>query len=229
MKADIRFCGDRAVTVVFPQEISPEVNAAVCGFAARFSRLDLRGVIEIVPTYCAVTIHFDPLELDADLLLRAVEEAAAAGEDAAPEAGETVVIPVAYGGEYGPDLEQVCAHTGLTAGEVIARHSGREYLIYMLGFTPGFPYMGGIDPTIATPRLKTPRTAIPAGSVGIAGAQTGVYPIQSPGGWQLIGRTPLRLFDMNRADPFLLRAGQKVRFQPITPEEYRALERGEGK
>ncbi len=229
MSADIRFCGDRAVTVVFPQEISPGINAAVCGFAARFFALGLRGIVEIVPTYCAVTIHFDPSELDVDLLLRAVEEAAAAGGEAGPAEGETVVIPVAYGGEYGPDLPQVCAHTGLTADEVIARHSGREYLIYMLGFTPGFPYMGGMDPSIATPRLKTPRTAIPAGSVGIAGAQTGVYPIQSPGGWQLIGRTPLRLFDMDREDPFLLRAGQKVRFRPITPEEYLALERGEGR
>ena len=114
---------------------------------------------------------------------------------------------------------------GIAADNAI--HSGREYLIYMLGFTPGFPYMGGMDEHIATPRLKTPRTAIPAGSVGIAGAQTGVYPIQSPGGWQLIGRTPYKLFDMDRAEPFLLKAGQKVVFKPITEEEYKAIERGE--
>lgn len=227
MKYDIRYCGDCAVTVVFPQEISPAVNAAVCGFAARFAKMALSGVIELVPTYSAVTIHFDPIELDPVNLESAIHEAVSGREDMTEEEGETVVIPVVYGGEYGPDLENVCAHNDLTAEEVIAIHSGREYLIYMLGFTPGFPYMGGMDERIATPRLKTPRTAIPAGSVGIAGAQTGVYPIQSPGGWQLIGRTPYKLFDMERDEPFLLKAGQKVIFKPITEEEYMAIEGGE--
>lgn len=226
MKYDIRYCGDCAVTVVFPQEISPAVNAAVCGFAARFSQMGLPGISELVPTYSAVTIHFDPILLDMDKLEAAIHQAAEAQDEAAGAEGETVVIPVVYGGEYGPDLENVCAHNGLTPDEVIAIHSGREYLIYMLGFTPGFPYMGGMDERIATPRLKTPRTAIPAGSVGIAGAQTGVYPIQSPGGWQLIGRTPYKLFDMDRAEPFLLKAGQKVIFKPITEEEYKAIEGG---
>jgi len=226
MKIDIRYCGDCAVTVVFPQEISPAVNAAVCGFAARFSAMGLPGISELVPTYSAVTIHYDPILLDMDKLEDAIRQAAEAQDEAADAEGETVVIPVVYGGEYGPDLENVCTHNGLTPDEVIAIHSGREYLIYMLGFTPGFPYMGGMDERIATPRLKTPRTAIPAGSVGIAGAQTGVYPIQSPGGWQLIGRTPYKLFDMDRAEPFLLKAGQKVVFKPITEEEYKAIERG---
>ena len=223
MKGEIRFCGDRAVTVVFEQKISPEVNADVCGFTARFSELNMSGVIEIVPTYSAVTIHFDPLVLDAEVLVDSVEKILDGRGGEAQAEGETVVIPVVYGGEYGPDIDNVCQHTGLSREEVIARHSGREYLIYMLGFTPGFPYMGGMDETIATPRLKTPRTAIPAGSVGIAGAQTGVYPIQSPGGWQLIGRTPLKLFDMDRPDPFLLRAGQKVVFRPISEEEYERM------
>ncbi|MBQ2691925.1 MAG: 5-oxoprolinase subunit PxpB [Clostridia bacterium] len=223
MKGEIRFCGDRAVTVVFEQKISPEVNADVCGFTARFSELNMSGVIEIVPTYSAVTIHFDPMVLDAEVLVDSVEKILDGRGGEAQAEGETVVIPVVYGGEYGPDIDNVCQHTGLSREEVIARHSGREYLIYMLGFTPGFPYMGGMDETIATPRLKTPRTAIPAGSVGIAGAQTGVYPIQSPGGWQLIGRTPLKLFDMDRPDPFLLRAGQKVVFRPISEEEYERM------
>ena len=223
MKGEIRFCGDRAVTVVFEQKISPEVNADVCGFTARFSELNMSGVIEIVPTYSAVTIHFDPMVLDAEMLVDSVEKILDGRGGEAQAEGETVVIPVVYGGEYGPDIDNVCQHTGLSREEVIARHSGREYLIYMLGFTPGFPYMGGMDETIATPRLKTPRTAIPAGSVGIAGAQTGVYPIQSPGGWQLIGRTPLKLFDMDRPDPFLLRAGQKVVFRPISEEEYERM------
>ena len=161
--------------------------------------------------------------LDAEMLVDSVEKILDGRGGEAQAEGETVVIPVVYGGEYGPDIDNVCQHTGLSREEVIARHSGREYLIYMLGFTPGFPYMGGMDETIATPRLKTPRTAIPAGSVGIAGAQTGVYPIQSPGGWQLIGRTPLKLFDMDRPDPFLLRAGQKVVFRPISEEEYERM------
>ena len=223
MKGEVRFCGDRAVTVVFEQKISPEVNADVCGFTARFSEHNMSGIIEIVPTYSAVTNHFDPMVLDAEMLVDSIEKILDGRGGEAQAEGETVVIPVVYGGEYGPDIDNVCQHTGLSREEVIARHSGREYLIYMLGFTPGFPYMGGMDETIATPRLKTPRTAIPAGSVGIAGAQTGVYPIRSPGGWQLIGRTPLKLFDMDRADPFLLRAGQKVVFRPITEEEYERM------
>ena len=227
MKFDIRFCGDCAVTVIFTQEISPEVNRAVCGFAARFADMALPGIIELVPTYSAVTIHYDPMQLDPDQLVSAIEAAGAESGEGTAREGETVIIPVLYGSEYGPDLDNVCQHNGLTPEEVIAIHSGREYLIYMLGFTPGFPYMGGMDERIATPRLKTPRTAIPAGSVGIAGAQTGVYPIQSPGGWQLIGRTPLKLFDMERAEPFLLKAGQKVIFKPISQEEFEAIERGE--
>ncbi|MEA4921117.1 MAG: 5-oxoprolinase subunit PxpB [Clostridiaceae bacterium] len=223
MRPDIRFCGDRAVTLCFQQEISPAVNAAVCGFASRFSAIGLEGVIEIVPTYCAVTIHFDPAVLDLGLLISSIEASSQQLDEAPTEKAETVVVPVAYGGEFGPDMANVMAYTGLTDGEIIRRHSEREYLIYMLGFTPGFPYMGGMDESIATPRLNTPRTAIPSGSVGIAGSQTGVYPIASPGGWQLIGRTPLKLFDIERENPFLLKAGQKVKFTPISAEEYERM------
>lgn len=223
MRPDVRFCGDRAVTVCFPQEISPEVNAVVCGFVSRFLAHGLEGVIEIVPTYCAVTIHFDPAVLDVDLLMSSIEESSQQSGEAAAGEVETVVVPVAYGGKYGPDMANVMTHTGLSEDEIIKRHSEREYLIYMLGFTPGFPYMGGMNESIATPRLNTPRTAIPAGSVGIAGSQTGVYPIASPGGWQLIGRTPLKLFDIGRENPFLLKAGQKVKFTPISAEEYERM------
>jgi len=130
---------------------------------------------------------------------------------------------VLYGGEAGPDLNFVAEHNGLTPEEVIRRHTAPAYLVYMLGFTPGFPYLGGMDESIAAPRLKTPRVRIPAGSVGIAGTQTGVYPIDSPGGWQLIGRTPLRLFDMEGENKFLLKAGQRVRFVPIDEGEFRRL------
>ncbi|NLG86950.1 MAG: 5-oxoprolinase subunit PxpB, partial [Firmicutes bacterium] len=138
-------------------------------------------------------------------------------------APEITVIPVCYGGKFGPDLDYVCEHTGLSAEEVIQLHTGTDYLIYMLGFTPGFSYLGGMDERLATPRLKTPRTHIPAGSTGIAGKQTGIYPIDSPGGWQLIGRTPLKLYDPFRDPPVLLKAGNYVRFTAITEDEYEEI------
>lgn len=220
MKADIRFCGESAITVVFKQEISPEVNGEVNFLCRELSRLSLIGISELVPTYAAVTIHFDPLIIETNALFSTIDEILSRFEGDESTKGALVEIPVVYGGEFGPDMNTVVKHTGLTELEIIKRHSGVEYLIYMLGFTPGFPYMGGMDSSIATPRLATPRTLIPAGSVGIAGAQTGVYPISSPGGWQLIGRTPLKLFDVNRDEPFLLAAGQRVRFVPISAEEY---------
>ena len=132
-------------------------------------------------------------------------------------------LPVAYGGEFGPDLSFVSKHTGLTGEEVIKIHTGTDYLIYMLGFTPGFPYLGGMDSRLATPRLATPRTKIPAGSVGIAASQTGIYPVQSPGGWQLIGQTPVKLFEPTAQKPVLLNAGDYIRFFEVTPEEYRLI------
>ena len=125
-----------------------------------------------------------------------------------------------YGGEYGPDLAHVAEHNGLTAGEVVQIHSSTDYLVYMMGFTPGFPYLGGMAESIATPRLQTPRPLIPAGSVGIAEQQTGVYPIESPGGWQLVGRTPVQLFDPQREPPAVVAAGDFIRFVPITETTY---------
>jgi inhibitor of KinA len=133
-----------------------------------------------------------------------------------------VELPVCYGGEFGPDLEEVAARCGLSAAEVMARHSTAEYRVYMLGFSPGFPYLGGLDPAIAAPRRETPRLRVPAGSVGIAGMQTGIYPQESPGGWQIIGRTPGRLFRPDRAEPCLLGPGDRLRFVPVGPEAFRA-------
>jgi KipI family sensor histidine kinase inhibitor len=134
-----------------------------------------------------------------------------------------VEIPVVYGGEYGPDLDFIISHTGLSRDEVIRRHSAPEYLIYMIGFVPGFTYLGGMPKELATPRLATPRQLIPGGSVGIAGEQTGIYPLDSPGGWQLMGRTPLNVFDAGRREPFLLAAGQYLKFVPIGEDEYRRV------
>lgn len=140
----------------------------------------------------------------------------------------TVSIPVCYGGEYGPDLEYVARHHNLTPEEVISIHSEGEYLAYMIGFAPGFPFLGGLSEKIATPRRSSPRTSIPAGSVGIAGMQTGVYPISTPGGWQLIGQTPIKLFLPEQNPPSLLQAGDIVKFEPISKEEYQELQAKEG-
>lgn len=168
-------------------------------------------VQEALPGMNNLTLMFDPARIDAaelEMQVLAVwpQLAAAAIE------GRTIEIPVAYGGEHGPDLADVAAHTGFTPAEVVRRHAAGEYVVYLLGFLPGFAFMGGLPPELATPRRAEPRVAVPARSVGIGGAQTGVYPLVSPGGWQLIGRTPLQMFDPAAAEPTLLRPGDRVRF-----------------
>ena len=223
MRIECLPCGECALTVQLGHAIEETVADDVRAFAAGLETAALPGIRELVPTYCTVMVHYDPAvwgfeELSAKLTeLAGILEAAAGGDSLLVE------IPVLYGGEAGPDLEFVASHNGLTPEEVIRRHAEPASLVYMLGFTPGFPYLGGMDESIAAPRLKTPRVRIPAGSVGIAGSQTGVYPIDSPGGWQLIGRTPLRLFDMEGENKFLLKAGQRVRFVPIDEAEFRRL------
>lgn len=168
-------------------------------------------VQEALPGMNNLTLMFDPARIDAAELemqvLAAWPQLAAAAIE-----GRTVEIPVAYGGEHGPDLADVAAHTGFTPAEVVRRHAAGEYVVYLLGFLPGFAFMGGLPPELATPRRAEPRVAVPARSVGIGGAQTGVYPLVSPGGWQLIGRTPLQMFDPAAAEPTLLRPGDRVRF-----------------
>jgi KipI family sensor histidine kinase inhibitor len=173
---------------------------------------------ELIPAYRSVLVLYDPAVILFHELLEHLQmrEAHLTTTDL-PEP-RVIEIPVQYGGESGPDLESVARHTHCSAAEVIALHSGREYLVYMLGFTPGFCYLGGMDERLETPRLAEPRTHIPAGSVGIAGKQTGVYPINSPGGWQIIGRTPLHLFDPHRDPPVLVQAGDMVRFVPMNEE-----------
>lgn len=168
-------------------------------------------VQEVLPGMNNLTLLFDPLQVDAaEFEIQVL--AAWPQLDAAAIEGRTIEIPVAYGGEHGPDLGDVAAHTGLTPAEVVRRHSAGEYVVYLLGFLPGFAFMGGLAPELATPRRTEPRVAVPARSVGIGGAQTGIYPVVSPGGWQLIGRTSLALFDPSAEEPTLLRAGDRVRF-----------------
>lgn len=220
--------GDCALLAVFEQRIAPEIGAAVAALNARVLAAKIPGVGETVPAFASLLVTYDPLATDCDAVAAAVQSLAdAADSGSAAGAGRLVTIPVCYGGDFGPDLPFVAQHAGLTEAEVIALHAGREYPIYMLGFLPGFPYLGGLDERLFTPRLATPRTAIPAGAVGIGGEQTGIYPIASPGGWQLIGRTPLRLFDP-AAGTLPYAAGDRIRFEPISPAEFAALAAKEG-
>ena len=222
----IRFlpCGDSAVTVEFGNRIDDQLNGAVHAFASAVEALGHPAIREVVPTYRSATVHYLPHLLEYAALVQLLRPLTETQGGAGPF-GAPVEIPVLYGGPWGPDLEEVAAHCGMTPEQVIAAHSAPCYRIYMLGFTPGFPYLGGMDPRLATPRRKEPRIRIPAGSVGIAGSQTGVYPIESPGGWQLIGRTPLGLFDLGSDPPILLQAGRSIRFVPIDEPTYHRLER----
>ena len=220
----IKITGDTSVAVVFGNEISTDINTKIRAFDEALAEEQIDGVYETVPTYCSLTIHYAPEKIRYEALQERLEALLAVSHKAQKLNTIVMEIPVVYGGEYGPDLETVAAHNGMSTEDVIRIHSGAEYLIYMLGFTPGFSYMGGMDESIATPRLKTPRVLIPAGSVGIAGKQTGIYPIDSPGGWQLIGRTPVKLYDAHRDTPILLDAGLHVKFIPIDEAEYKRIE-----
>lgn len=218
----VRFltAGDCAVTVELGSGISEAVNRRIRALSLALEQSPLPGVIETVPTYRSLTVHYDPELISFPALEAALRSLIGGLDRTSLPPGEVLEIPVLYGGEAGPDLSFVAEHAGLTPEEVIARHSAPDYLIYMLGFTPGFPYLGGMDEQLAAPRLKTPRVCIPAGSVGIAGSQTGIYPLDSPGGWQLIGRTPIRMYAPERAVPILPQAGQYIRFRPIDQAEY---------
>lgn len=212
----IRPSGDTMLLVEWEQTIDPVVNRRAIELARRLQQRIGHTVHDIVPSYCAVGIHFDPLLTDLNALESAVEYEARQVQDVeCDEARAIVDLPVRYGGADGPDLDAVAEWAGCSAGDVVDRHASRTYRVYMLGFVPGFAYMGRVDGTIAAPRRRTPRDCVPAGSVGIAGEQTGVYPIVTPGGWQLIGRTDAVMFDAARAVPSLLQAGDLVRFVPM--------------
>jgi inhibitor of KinA len=220
--------GEQGLVVEFGNVISPQVNACVRRLASRMCQSRIEGVIELVPTYRSLLVYFDPLRLARPDLSRMIERLLAVEEEADKGGKDKVRIirvPVRYGGEFGPDLDHVAEHNGLSVEEVVAIHSSRPYLVYMLGFTPGFAYLGGMSPRIATPRLEKPRTKIPRGSVGIANKQTGIYPIESPGGWRLIGRTPLKPFSPESARPFLFAPGDCLQFEPISAEEFDTIGR----
>jgi len=207
--------GDCALTVEVGDDIAPEINAVVRALTLALEQQKIPGVRECVPTYRSLMVLYDPTAILFHELIEQIKQAETSLPSFAPPPARIIEIPVRYGGEFGADIGTVAAHNHLSEDDVIALHSGRDYLVYMLGFTPGFCYLGGLDERLETPRLEVPRPRIPAGSVGIAGKQTGIYPIDSPGGWQLIGWTPLRMFDPQREPPVLVNAGDVVRFVPI--------------
>ena len=219
--------GDSCLVVEFSDGIEMEANARLQDLRRRVAELRVAGVRELVPAYRSLSIHHDPIKLPREKLRAIIDGVMPGIGDGAAREKRVLVVPVAYGGEFGPDMANVAEHTKLGEGEIVKRHTARDYYCYMLGFTPGFAYLGGLDASLATPRLKTPRMLIPAGSVGIAGNQTGAYSIDSPGGWQLIGRTPLKLFDpANEGCPTLIDAGEWIRFRAITKDEFEAVKRG---
>jgi inhibitor of KinA len=204
--------GEGALLVTLGNSISPLTNRRVRALAAALESAPLNGSLEMVPGYASLLVYYDCLKLDYAQVENWVRQHLAGLETSSVLPARRVEIPVYYGGEHGPDLDDVAKLHQLSPAEVIRIHTGRDYPVYMLGFTPGFPYLGEMDAAIATPRLGTPRSRVPAGSVGIAGEQTGIYPLDSPGGWRIIGWTPLRLFDPQRHPPFLLAHGDLVRF-----------------
>ena len=209
----VRAAGDTMLLVEWEQTIDPAVNQRVIDLAQRLRARAGHAVRDIVPGYCSVGVHFDPLRTNITALERVIHEEARTLPDRHVSADMTPVeVAVRYGGGDGPDLRSVADLAGCTEDEVVRRHTARLYRVYMLGFVPGFAYMGRVDASIAVPRHRVPRERVPAGSVGIAGEQTGVYPMSTPGGWQLIGRTDATMFDSRRAQPSLLQPGDLVRF-----------------
>ncbi|MBI2834058.1 MAG: 5-oxoprolinase subunit PxpB [Acidobacteria bacterium] len=207
--------GDSAVVAEFEPRIDPAVNDRVLAVAAAIRSAALPGVRDVVTTYRSVGIYFDPLVTSLEGLIETMACAPDRPIEGSASAPAPLEVPVRYGGAGGPDLAAVAAFGGCTQADVIALHSGVVYRVYMLGFVPGFAYMGNVDDRIAAPRRSTPRVRVPTGSVGIAGGQTGIYPAETPGGWNLIGWTDLKPFDVERGDPFLFKPGDRVRFVPV--------------
>lgn len=215
--------GDSSLIVEFEERIDAAVNARTIACADAIQSANIVGVRDVVPTYRSVAVYFDPLRTDGDQLMERLAHEAEHADAPAAVTAPPVRIPVCYGGEFGPDLASVAAFAGMPEAEVVRVHSGATYRVFMLGFVPGFAYLGLVDDRIAVPRHSTPRVRVPMGSVGIAGIQTGIYPAETPGGWQLIGRTPVKPFDAARPQPFLLKAGDAVQFYPIERAEFETV------
>ncbi|WP_297495864.1 5-oxoprolinase subunit PxpB [Thermococcus sp.] len=224
----IKPLGDSALLVSFGERIDEEINEKVHALTRAIEQANFEWLVEVVPAYSSLAVIYDSALVDFESVKRTIEGIEITSERFE---GKLVEVPVVYGGEYGPDLEFVAEYNGLSVDEVVEIHSRPVYRVYFLGFLPGFAYLGGMDERIATPRLEKPRLKVPAGSVGIAGKQTGIYPLESPGGWRLIGRTPLRLFNPAKGPPTLFQPGDRVKFVPIDESEFIELyeeEWGEG-
>jgi len=216
-------CGDTAVSVEFGDVIDPDLNGRVLALDAILRRAPPAGIVATVPTYRSLLVHFDPLATDYDGLTSFLRDQA---RTLAPLAstGRRWRVPVVYGGPHGEDLEDLASLHGLTPNEAVHRHAGAVYRVYMIGFLPGFVYLGGLDPALATPRRAQPRARIPAGSIAIGGAQTAIGSIEGPSGWHLLGRTPVRSYDPSRTPAFLFAAGDEIVFEPVDPTGWAALD-----
>jgi len=221
--------GDNAIMIEWEQRISPVIHAQVMQAFLHLQSLQQPYITDLMPAYASLAVRYNAVRIRQEIkrparawitafVTRALQEAGAATAAAVP--GRHLEIPVCYHPSLGPDLANLAQQKGLSEEAIITLHTAPTYTVYMLGFLPGFPYMGTVDPQLATPRLKQPRTQVPAGSVGIAGEQTGIYPLPSPGGWNIIGQTPLRIFDAGRPDPCYCRPGDQVRFVPISLEAF---------
>ncbi len=217
--------GDEAMIIEFGKTIDDEVNNKVISMAESIRNKRIRGVREILSTYRSLMVFYNPKKISYIRLISIVKNLDYRKESKAGADKKTLIVPCCYDDIYGPDLSQMSEELGITKEEIVSIHSGMKYKIYMLGFLPGFVYLGGLDKRINIPRLKIPRTKIPARSVGIGGSQTGVYPVDSPGGWRLIGSTPLDFYDIKRENPILCEAGEYIRFKPVSLDEYDDIRR----
>lgn len=207
--------GDSALLVQLGDKIDSAINQRVHALNALLQANSIAGIVETVPAYCTLLIHYDPLILTFDQVTLWVRDKLTQVDDSLNRKPRQLEVPLRYGGASGPDLEAVAVSKGISTADVVRIHSEREYTVYMMGFTPGFPYLGTLDERLIMPRLETPRTLVKAGTVAIAGSQTGIYPLDSPGGWHLIGWTPLKLFDPTRESPFLFAPGDIIKFIPL--------------
>lgn len=222
MAISYHILGDTALIVRFEQQINPAINGLVQQFKHSIELLHLEGILHILPNYCDITLFYDPSIISFQNLISRLKTIDIQLEQTYRTV-QLLHIPVCYNELLGIDIAYVAKYNHINIDEVIKKHSSQKYLVYMLGFTPGFTYLGGLDPMLSTPRLDTPRKVIPAGSVGIAGNQTGIYPIDSPGGWQIIGQTPIKMFDINREPEVLVESGDYIQFDPVTFDEYQLI------
>lgn len=224
MEFSIQPLGDTGIIIQFGTEISRAIYQQIRQYVYRLEQIRIEGIVEWVPAYTTLAVFYRPNIISYDELSQKLLKIGEKIESMPVPDPIVIEIPTLYGKEAGPDIQFVAETNGLSEEEVVKIHSSSDYLIYMIGFVPGFPYLGGMDKRIAAPRKKTPRSRIPAGSIGIAGEQTGIYPLETPGGWQIIGRTPVKLYDPQKQDPTLLKAGDYIRFVPITEREYEKIE-----